>query len=236
MACTCGLYAATSPAILAGVRALAAGPAVVGEIAMWGRVVDHAFGARSQFAYPQRLRLVCGPCLASGRGAVAPTDVIDAGDELVPVCRRHRSELPGETRPAAEIERELLATYAVDLLPEMADLRATDVEPPLGASMVLRARGRAPIRRRSPLRMMGMALVYGALYLFYAYVAIWILIAAVMAIGVVVEAVTSPTPAAAVATPAASPSRSVGSSPATTSREMREEVSNDGYRPPQGGA
>jgi hypothetical protein len=96
MRCRCGLYASSSPRTLARARVLSCGPAVVGDVAMWGRVVDHTAGTRSQFAYPQRVRLVCGPCVSAGRGGVAPVAVVDLHEELVPVCRRHRGEMAGE--------------------------------------------------------------------------------------------------------------------------------------------
>lgn len=66
--CTCGLYATSTPEALARARVFNPGTGVVGAIAMWGRVVEHGRGARSEFAYPARLRLVCGSCLAEGSG------------------------------------------------------------------------------------------------------------------------------------------------------------------------
>jgi hypothetical protein len=83
---------------------------------MWGTVVEHQRGARSAVAYPARLRLVCGPCLASGRGAVEAVSATDRGGPVVVGCRRHRPVGPG-TRGADELQAELLSTYAVDLLP-----------------------------------------------------------------------------------------------------------------------
>src|SRR6266487_278606 len=61
--CTCGYYAASSMENLAASGVFGRGVGVVGAIAMWGRVIEHARGARSEYAYPARLRLVCGPCL-----------------------------------------------------------------------------------------------------------------------------------------------------------------------------
>ena len=47
--------------------------------------MEHGRGARSEFAYPARLRLVCGSCLAEGSGAVAPVEVVDSGGGLIAV-------------------------------------------------------------------------------------------------------------------------------------------------------
>ena len=37
-------------------------PAVIGT-ALWGEVIEHEFGYRARFRYPQRLRIVCPECL-----------------------------------------------------------------------------------------------------------------------------------------------------------------------------
>ena len=37
-------------------------PAVLGRVALWGRVIEHEHGYRARFAYPQRLRLICQFC------------------------------------------------------------------------------------------------------------------------------------------------------------------------------
>jgi len=114
--CTCGLYATSTPEALARARVFNPGTGVVGAIAMWGRVVEHGRGARSEFAYPARLRLVCGSCLAQGSGAVPPVHVIESAGGLVPVCGRHL-ERNKQTVPASTIEAELLSTFGVELLP-----------------------------------------------------------------------------------------------------------------------
>ena len=115
--CRCGLYAAGSPERLARAGATRWHPGVVGEVALWGSVVEHAQGARAQFGYPQRVRLVCGLCLSKGRGAVDPSVVIDMYGQLVPVCERHRGRVRGIERPAAMVQADLLSAYGVDLLP-----------------------------------------------------------------------------------------------------------------------
>ncbi len=116
-ACSCGLYAASSPEDLALSGVFRPETCVMGAVAMWGRVVEHSRGARSRFGYPARLRLVCGPCLAAGAGAVDPTAVLGTGGELNAVCRRHLDGLQGPTTPAEEVQAELLATYSVEVMP-----------------------------------------------------------------------------------------------------------------------
>ena len=83
-ACTCGLYAVGDPTALQAARS----PAVVGTVALWGTVVEHAFGYRGQLAYPQRLALVCHVCLFQ-RGIIdACPDVVAVHRDgsLVPLC------------------------------------------------------------------------------------------------------------------------------------------------------
>ena len=115
--CTCGLYATSTPEALARARVFNPGTGVVGAIAMWGRVVEHGRGARSEFAYPARLRLVCGSCLAQGSGAVSPVEVVESGGGLVPFCRKHLGGQHGQTISATAIQAELLSTFGVELLP-----------------------------------------------------------------------------------------------------------------------
>jgi hypothetical protein len=115
--CTCGLYAAASPEYLARSGVLGMESSVVGTVSMWGRMIEHTFGARSRFAYPARLRLVCGPCLAVGGGAVKPVRVLGEHGSLKAVCRAHWSGPTARADPAADVEAELLSTYGVELLP-----------------------------------------------------------------------------------------------------------------------
>ena len=68
------------------------------SIDMWGRVVEHDRGTRAALAYPSRLRLVCGPCLAERRGPVDPVEVVDRGEDLEPVCARHLDRRPRPPR------------------------------------------------------------------------------------------------------------------------------------------
>lgn len=115
--CTCGLYATSTPEALARARVFNPGTGVVGAIAMWGRVVEHGRGARSEFAYPARLRLACGSCLAEGSGAVAPVEVVESAGGLLPYCRKHLVGQYGQTVSATVIQTELLSTFGVELLP-----------------------------------------------------------------------------------------------------------------------
>jgi hypothetical protein len=114
--CTCGLYGFRdgSEVGLGGTRL-----AAVGQVSMWGRVVEHDLGFRAEFAYPARLRLVCSVCLTMGERPAIPVVVAQEGDHLLPLCEEHERSHRGhnELRSAREVEAELLSTYAVDVLP-----------------------------------------------------------------------------------------------------------------------
>ena len=114
--CSCGLYAATSPQALAASQVFTGATSVVGAVAMWGTVVEHARGARAETSYPARLRLACAPCLAAGRGAIEPAFVVGTS-QLVAVCLRHALGASGPRVSASDVQAELLSTYAVDLMP-----------------------------------------------------------------------------------------------------------------------
>jgi len=115
--CSCGLYAASSARNLAHSGVLGMDICVVGAIAMWGTVVEHARGARSQYAYPARLRLVCGRCLSAGAGAVDPRSVAESDGWLSAVCAKHRKGITSPSWPADQMQSELLSAYGVDLMP-----------------------------------------------------------------------------------------------------------------------
>ena len=113
--CTCGYHAAGSVEDLATAGVFRRGVGVLGAVAMWGKVVEHARGARSEFAYPARLRLVCSPCLRAG--AIVDPVTVACAQPLLPLCDRHwRSNGAGHLRARA-IQAELLGTYGVELLP-----------------------------------------------------------------------------------------------------------------------
>lgn len=124
--CTCGWHAVADPATL--VRP--GGPAaVIGQVSLWGRVIEHAKGWRAEFAYPARLRLVCGRCTRTGRWPAVPSTVLAHGDELVPACDEHaRSERGDERLDARTTESALLDVYGVELLPIEALPRADRVD------------------------------------------------------------------------------------------------------------
>jgi hypothetical protein len=137
--CRCGVYATTTPEALGGLRSLPGG--VVGEVSLWGRVIEHGQGYRAELGYPGRLGLVCSGCLAEGTGRRA--DVVqrlDTGDRvrLLPWCSEHA---PGALQvPARDVESALLSDYAVD---------------PVSDEMIGRIRSDGPARtapERSPRR------------------------------------------------------------------------------------
>jgi len=123
--CTCGLHAVASPDELRRTR----DPAVLGTVALWGRIVEHEHGFRAELAYPQRLRLLCYLCFwLWGRHGPGDCEVVvrHRGGRMVPLCEPHLelSRRYGYRVPrilsARTIESELLATYAVDALRELA--------------------------------------------------------------------------------------------------------------------
>lgn len=118
--CTCGLHGAHSPEILRKAKT----PAVLGRVALWGRVIEHEHGYRAQFAYPQRLRLVCQFCFWHWGMVSFSPEVVGwfPHGELVPLCSTHLElaarygMTPRRSLPADEIDQRLRDTYAVDPL------------------------------------------------------------------------------------------------------------------------
>lgn len=121
MDCTCGLHAMRDPDPLRRARS----PAVIGTTALWGRVVEHEHGYRGEFAYPQRLRLVCHLCLWRKGVDRNRCDVVIRlrGGRLVPLCAEHlelsrRYGYPTpRLLPARDVEQALRSTYGVDPAP-----------------------------------------------------------------------------------------------------------------------
>ena len=123
--CTCGLYAVYDPDQLRQSR----DPAVLGTVALWGRIVEHERGFRAELAYPQRLRLVCYLCFSLW-GHHAPSEcavvVRHRGGRMVPLCEPHLelSRRYGyrmrRSLPAGMVESALLSAYAVDPLRHVA--------------------------------------------------------------------------------------------------------------------
>jgi hypothetical protein len=119
--CTCGLYGTHGHDALRRSR----DPAVLGTVALWGRIVEHAFGYRAEFAYPQRLRLVCFLCFWQwGADRTNDCEVVARrrGGRLVPLCGPHLELCRRYSYPvrrllqAHDVEQALLSSYAVDLL------------------------------------------------------------------------------------------------------------------------
>ena len=116
--CTCGWHAAREASTL--VRP--GGPAaVIGQVSLWGKVIEHARGWRAEHAYPARLRLVCSRCARTGRWPARPTIVAVSGATGQPACDVHadRASRRADLELGARaVEHDLLDAYAVELLPE----------------------------------------------------------------------------------------------------------------------
>ena len=118
--CTCGLHGTHGLEVLRKTRC----PAVLGRVALWGRVIEHEHGYRARYAYPQRLRLICQFCFwMSGARRSAPEHVgWFPRDELMPLCDEHLSVakrngvFPRILLPAEDVDQRLRDTYAVDAL------------------------------------------------------------------------------------------------------------------------
>jgi hypothetical protein len=118
--CSCGLYATRELDTLRKTRC----PAVLGRVALWGRVIEHEQGYRARFGYPQRLRLICQFCFWQESAASSRPDVVSwyARDLLVPMCVRHlgiaeaNGMRPRRILPAGIVDLRLRETYAVDTL------------------------------------------------------------------------------------------------------------------------
>ena len=129
--CSCGVYAAADPDELARLGRIAG--AAIGQVSLWGRLVEHSRGYRAAAAYPTRIRLVCVACLGDGRAepaAFVDRDTSGERTRLRPLCETHAASasLPSARR----IEAALLASYQIDLLPDAS----------------IRGISRAPERRR----------------------------------------------------------------------------------------
>lgn len=118
--CTCGLHATHSVDVLRRTRC----PAVLGRVALWGRVIEHEYGYRAQYAYPQRLRLICQFCFWMSDTRRSTPDHVGwfPHDELIPLCEEHlgvarrNGVSPRIVLPASEVVQRLRDAYAVDPL------------------------------------------------------------------------------------------------------------------------
>ena len=191
--CTCGYYATSSVDALASAGVFNRGIGVIGAVAMWGTVIEHARGARAEFAYPARLRLVCSQCLQGG-SIVDPVTVVE-DTWLVPLCDRHwRSHGVGHL-PASTVQAELLSTYGVELLPR-PKLRGLQVA----------SRNVTPA---NVIKWSFLGIFYLIRFLIGAVMVLWMLGIALAVIGVVASAVVG----AVSGGPAASPSVVVSPAP-----------------------
>ena len=116
--CTCGLYAVEEPDLLRAAR----DPAVIGTVDLWGRVLEHERGYRAEFAYPQRLALICAQCFwrrGAGKGTVDRVARIGRR-QLTPTCEEHLATAIDVGYPVrgfldpTEVLGSLLGSYLVD--------------------------------------------------------------------------------------------------------------------------
>ena len=119
-ACTCGLHGTHGIEVLRKTKC----PAVLGRVALWGRVIEHEHGFRARYAYPQRLRLICQFCFwmtGARRGAPQHVGWFPRG-ELMPLCDEHlgvarrNGVSPRVVLPGDHVAQLLRETYAVDAL------------------------------------------------------------------------------------------------------------------------
>ena len=210
--CTCGYYATSSVDALASAGVFNRGIGVIGAVAMWGTVIEHARGARAEFAYPARLRLVCSQCLQGGSIVDPVTVVEDAW--LVPLCGRHwRSHGDGHL-PASTVQAELLSTYGVELLPR-PKLRGLQVA----------SRNVTPA---NVIKWSFLGIFHLIRFLIGAVMVLWMLGIALAVIGVVIGAVMN----VVSGEPVATPSVVVSAPPATTAPKMHRVVEPHRGKPP----
>jgi hypothetical protein len=117
--CTCGLYVVDGLDRLPAIKGRDV--TVIGSASIWGRLVEHESGFRAEFAYPSRLRLVCGPCWASGTFDPSVVRVERTGrGTILALCERHARNAAGTDVGPGRLEQRLLSAYAVDLMPDEA--------------------------------------------------------------------------------------------------------------------
>jgi hypothetical protein len=118
--CTCGLHGCHEPQILRRTKS----PAVLGRVALWGRVVEHELGYRAQLAYPQRLKIVCFLCFWQSGIRRCQADIVGyfGFGRMMPLCEEHLGVAvrfgmtPHAVLDARVVEQSLRSTYAVDVL------------------------------------------------------------------------------------------------------------------------
>ena len=110
--CSCGIYAASLHAEEL-VTQYAIQAQVVGTVSMWGRIVEHEYGARSEFAYPSQLAVICELCSIENRSLVAAERMLEIPGGFIGRCSAHDPDL----NSARRVVSELLSTYGVEQLP-----------------------------------------------------------------------------------------------------------------------
>lgn len=115
--CTCGVYALSRLGALVSSYGVRGKLAVVGSVALWGTVIVHASGYRAEFAYPDRIRLVCPRCLTERRSGIPDRLFRGRGSLWVPACAEHAPPSGVRSLPAGLVQERLLAVYGVELLP-----------------------------------------------------------------------------------------------------------------------
>ena len=98
---------------------------MVGTVALWGTIVEHALGYRARFGYPMRLSLVCPICFWQlGPGRSRPPVVVAAlgRRQAMPLCDTHLSTAFAvglsvhRLIPADDVLDALLDIYGVEEL------------------------------------------------------------------------------------------------------------------------
>jgi hypothetical protein len=145
LGCTCGVHATREPELLRRAR----GPVVVGTVALWGTIVEHALGYRARFGYPLRLCLVCPVCFWQLGTARSRAPVVVARLQrrrCMPLCDKHLSTASAvglsvhRLTPVDDVLDALLDLYGVG---ELSLLDAT-----LGSAEMTGLRSSAPGRVR----------------------------------------------------------------------------------------
>ena len=118
--CSCGLHGTHDADILRRTRM----PAVLGRVALWGRVIEHELGYRAQYGYPQLSRSCASSASGSGgRPAIAPPS--SAGSPAMSWSRSAGTTSgspsatacnPADCSRPSEVDLRLRETYAVDAL------------------------------------------------------------------------------------------------------------------------
>ncbi len=105
--CTCGIYSVKTEQELSNyfsIGLMKTGPPVVGRLKIWGKIVEHDAGYRSQFAYPAQLHVLAeewkpfAPIISDAYGV--PVDVGLPRDFPPPAMDRYKGQVPFGPPPA----------------------------------------------------------------------------------------------------------------------------------------